>query len=126
MQQRKPREKRDVKYYVKPKELFLEIKKSQEIGELTPQAVQMLMKMCRRTIGKLSYKYPDDIDDGVSTAQEKILRYWKNFDESITTNAFAFFTSIIKNAYAESFKKMRGNMTQSSIISLSDDFSGLF
>lgn len=49
MQQRKPREKRDVKYYVKPKELFLEIKKSQEIGELTPQAVQMLMKMCRRT-----------------------------------------------------------------------------
>lgn len=126
MQVRKPREKKDVKYYVKPKELYLEIKKSQEVGELTPQAVQMLMKMCRRTIGKLSYKYPDDIEDGVSTAQEKILRYWKNFDGNITTNAFAFFTSIIKNAYAESFNKMRGGMNQRDVVSLSDDFSGLF
>jgi hypothetical protein len=86
----------------------------------------MLFKICKKAIGKLSYKYPDDIDDGVSTAMEKCLRYWKNYDDTISLNVFAYFTSMVRNAYAESFNKLRGGIKQSDIVSLSDDFSNIF
>jgi hypothetical protein len=117
--------KRDGKYYVKPKELYLEIMKSKEQGELTKGAVDMLYKIANKTIERLSYKYEDDKYDGVQLAMLKCLLYWKNFNPEISPNAFAFFTSVVRNAYAESFNKLN-RVKQSEVISLSKDYDNLF
>jgi hypothetical protein len=35
-----------------------------------------------------------------------LLRYWQNFNEEKSNNAFAYFTQIVKNGYAKEYKKL--------------------
>lgn len=90
--------------YVKNKDLLAEIVKSKEKGELTPQALEMLMKMAREISKVFKYKYEEDREDCISYAVEDILKYWRNFDPAKSANAFAYYTQMIKNGSAKGWR----------------------
>lgn len=117
------REQKDT-HYVKNAELLNEILISRERGELTPRAVEMIVKICKNASQKLYYNNPQDREDCIAYAIEDCLTHWKNFDptKSDNPNPFAFFTSVCICGYARAWRQM-GKMTfpDSIMISLSDN-----
>jgi len=90
--------------YVSNKELTVELVKSKEEGELTPEALRMLMLMIKSINKPLRYKYAMDRDDCTSEAMYVVLRRWKRFDATHeNANAFSYFTRMIKNGLAKGY-----------------------
>lgn len=92
--------------YVSNKELLQEIIKSKEKGELTPRAIELLMRMAREISKVFKYKYEDDREDCISYAIEDILKYWKGFDPAKSSNAFAYYTQMCKNGSAKGWRAL--------------------
>lgn len=92
--------------YVKNKDLLAEIIKSKEKDQLTPTAMEMLMKMSREISKVFKYKYEEDREDCISYALEDILKYWRNFDPAKSSNAFAYYTQMIKNGAAKGWRAL--------------------
>ena len=90
------------KYGLKNEETGYQHKK----GELSPKAIEYLMLLANRAVRKLHFTDPLDREDCVQSAILDVLRYWKNFNEEKSTNAFAYFTQIAKNGYAKEIKKI--------------------
>lgn len=109
-------------HYVKNADLLAEILKSKEQDELTTEAAKMFTQIATKMSTKLKYNNPDDREDCISSAVLDCLRYWRNFDPNITKNAFAFFTSIIRNGYAKGWRQL-GKMQcpDSKRVPISDD-----
>lgn len=89
--------------YVNNKDFSAEIMKSKELGELTPEAVRCIMLIADRAIRKLYFEDKQDRDDCYQTAILHCLLYWKGFKSNVGAypNAFAYFTQICKNGYAQ-------------------------
>jgi DNA-directed RNA polymerase specialized sigma subunit len=109
-----------VAIYLKNADLLAEVRKSKEKGELTPEAVRMFILLANKCSERLKYKNPDDREDCISSAIEDLLRYWARFDETKSTNAFAYFTQISKNGFAKGWKKLY-NVDMGVPISISND-----
>ena len=75
-------------------------------GELSPKAIEYFMLLANRAIQKLTFSNPLDREDCIQSALLDLLRYWKNFNEEKSNNAFAYFTQIAKNGYAKEYKKI--------------------
>ena len=75
-------------------------------GELSPKAIDYFILLSNRAIQKLVFKNPLDRQDCIQSAQLDLLRYWRNFNEEKSNNAFAYFTQIAKNGYAKEYKKI--------------------
>lgn len=75
-------------------------------GELSPKAVEYFMLLANRAIQKLTFSNPLDREDCIQSALLDLLRYWRNFNEEKSNNAFAYFTQIAKNGYAKEYKKI--------------------
>ena len=75
-------------------------------GELSPKAIEYFVLLANRTIDRLHFSNPLDREDCIQSALLDLLRYWKKFNEEKSTNAFAYFTQIVKNGYAKEFKKI--------------------
>jgi hypothetical protein len=99
--------------------------KSKEQDELTPAAVEMMTKIAERAINNLGYKYEEDREDGIATAIYKCLLYWRTFNPEKSNNPFSYFTQACKNAYVESFHKLRP-LKSAEVISLSNEQINLF
>lgn len=108
------------KPYLKNKDLLREIIISKERGELTANAVVMIMKISTKASEKLKYKREDDRKDCIATGVQKCLMYWKNFNPEKSTNAFAYFTQIIKNGFTESFNRLHP-ISEANLVSISDE-----
>lgn len=94
------------KYYVDPIEFREEIIKSKEKDELTPRAVEMVIRMANEVSRTNSYKYPMDKEDCVAAAIEDVLRYWRGYDPAKSEFAFAYFTRMIFNGLKKGWKKL--------------------
>lgn len=92
--------------YISNKELLQEIIKSKEANELTPRAVEMLMKMAREISKVFKYKYEEDREDCIAYSIEDCLKYWRNFDPTKSTNAFAYYTQMIKHGAAKGWRDL--------------------
>ena len=92
--------------YVKNKDLREEIIKSQELGELTPKALDMLILMCHKFAFNFTYNYVEDKEDCTAFAIMNCWTYWRKYDPSISENAFSYYTQIIKNGYALGWAKL--------------------
>lgn len=92
--------------YVKNKDLLAEIIKSKEQDQLTSKAMEMLMKMAREISKVFKYKYEEDREDCISYAIEDILKYWRNFDPNKSSNAFAYYTQMIKNGFGKGWRAL--------------------
>jgi len=93
-------------HYVRNADLLAEILKSKEQDKLTDEAAKMFVQIATKMSAMLKYNNPDDREDCISTAVLDCLRYWRNFDPNITQNAFAFFTSVIRNGYAKGWRQL--------------------
>lgn len=92
--------------YVNNKELYQEICKSKELQELTPKAVTMLVRMVNEISKIFKYKMEEDREDCQAFAMEDVIKYWNRFKPEKSTNAFAFYTQMIKNGYAKGWRKL--------------------
>lgn len=93
--------------YIDNKELTVEIKKSREINELTPKALEMLRKMIFETNRVMRYKNQMDREDCTSRALLDILLYWRSFNpDHPKANAFSYFTQMIKYGTAKGFNEL--------------------
>ena len=70
-------------------------------GELSPRAIDYFILLANRAILKLTFSNPLDKEDCIQSALLDLLRYWRNFNEEKSNNAFAYFTQIAKNGYAK-------------------------
>ena len=92
--------------YVKNKDLLVEIIKSKEQDELTPEAVRMLSLIAENVIKKMVYQNPDDRDDCLQGALLDVLMYWRSFDPTKSSNPFAYFSSICVNGIGKMWRKL--------------------
>lgn len=92
--------------YVDNRELLQEIIKSKECDQLTPRATEMLIKMANEISKVFKYKYEEDRQDCISYALEDCIKYWRNFDPTKSTNAFAYYTQMLKNGFAKGWREL--------------------
>lgn len=92
--------------YVDNKDLLREIIKSKEQDKLTPRAAEMLVKMANEISKVFKYKYEEDRQDCIAAAIEDCLKYWRSFNPEKSTNAFAYYTQMIKNGAAKGWREL--------------------
>jgi DNA-directed RNA polymerase specialized sigma subunit len=92
--------------YCPPKEFREEIIKSLEQDELTEQAVTYLYAIAVESSKKLSYKDFQDRDDCIMAAMEDVLKYWRSYNPEKSSNAFAYYTQIIKHGFAKGWREL--------------------
>jgi DNA-directed RNA polymerase specialized sigma subunit len=92
--------------YVKNRDLLEAIKESKEKGELTPEALRMLMRMITEISKIFKYKIEEDREDCQAFAMEDVIKYWDRFNPEKSSNAFAFYTQMIKNGFAKGWRRL--------------------
>lgn len=118
--------------YLRNKEFVAEIIKSKQEDKLTRAAEKMLVLLANKTIRKMFYADPADRDDCLQTGLEMMFTYWRAFDETKSTNAFAYYTEIFKRGIAKGYRELfylRGDTENNvRIISMSgsNDGEGMF
>ncbi|WQJ53910.1 MAG: late sigma transcription factor [Wendovervirus sonii] len=100
--------KKDGKEYVSNPILLQEILISKEKGELTYNALQMLMMMVENISNAKRYPSQEEKEDCQQQAVLDVLQYWQGFDpdKSSSPNPFAYFTSIIINGIAKGWNSL--------------------
>ncbi len=91
--------KKKKKNYINNADLLIEIEKSHKQNKMTEELGKMLLLLCQRyiTIPRFArYTYTDDM---VGFAAMTVCRVWRSFDASKSSNPFAYYTSIIHNAF---------------------------
>lgn len=89
------------KMYLSNKELYMELVYSKAKGQLTRRAANMLMLLGKNVIKKMYYRNSDDKQDCLQEAMLSCFKFWYNFDEQKSDNAFAYFTEVIKRGLAK-------------------------
>lgn len=90
--------------YLNNKDLLAEIKICKEKGQMSDKCARMLQLLCANIAKKgnfINYTYNDDMQ---GYAMMMLVRTWKSFDPSKSSNAFAFFTQCIKNSFIQFLK----------------------
>lgn len=93
------------KNYVNNADLLKELELSRKQDKLTNNIVNMFYMMIDRIQRKLFYKDECAKEDCKAGAMLTIVEKWRQFDSNESTNAFAYFTSIIFNALAFSWNR---------------------
>lgn len=104
-------------HYVKNADLRNEIIKCKKEDKLSDDAIIMLQKIATKFSRKLNYIYEEDREDCIAFAVMDCYQYWRGYDPEKSTNAFAYFTTIIKNGFAKGWRKV-SPVSKASMISL--------
>ncbi len=107
--------------YVNNKELLREIIASKQQDELTPRAVELIIKMAEELSTVLKYKYPEDREDCIASGLADVMRHWRSFNPEKSDKAFSYYTQVLKNGMAKTWNLIHEQKT-TDIISLDDDF----
>lgn len=67
------------KYYVKPQEIWQEMKICKEKGRLTQSSLNMLTKIADGYANTMNYTYQQDREDCIAGAIHDCAKYWENF-----------------------------------------------
>lgn len=94
-------------HYVKERDLYLELCKSNEQKKLTDECITMFGLMADGIQSKFRYDSDDDRQDCRSNAILKCLTKWDKYDIYAGKSAFSYFTQMIKNALYEEWNKLR-------------------
>jgi DNA-directed RNA polymerase specialized sigma subunit len=92
--------------YCDNKELLREIILSKQQDKLTPRAIELLMIMSNEISKVFKYKYEEDKQDCIAHAVEDCIKYWRNFNPEKSSNAFAYYTQMIKNGAAKGWREL--------------------
>ena len=93
-------------HFVSNAELRDEIIKSKELNELTPRAVELLMRMANEASKRLKYRDEEDRKDCIAFALMDVVKYWRSFNPEKSSNPFSYFTQMIKNGFAKGWRKL--------------------
>lgn len=107
--------------YVNNKELLKEIIESKKRDELTPRAVELIIRMAHELSKILKYKYPEDREDCIASGIADVVRHWRNFNPEKSENVFAYFSQVIKNGMAKTWNVIH-EQKSTDFISLDEDF----
>jgi hypothetical protein len=88
------------KQYLKPKDLYIEILVSKEMGKLTKDAEKYLNLLGKNILKKFYYKDNDDKLDCYQNGMYQIYKNWHLFDENKSENCFSYYTEIFKRGAA--------------------------
>jgi hypothetical protein len=94
------------KQYLKPKDLYIEIIVSKEMGRLTRDAEKYLNLLGKNIMKKFYYKDNDDKLDCYQNGMYQIYKNWYLFDELKGDNPFAYYTEIFKRGVAAGWKEV--------------------
>ena len=100
------------KRYLNNKDLYNEVVVSLKNDELTDEAEKMFILLVDRISRKFYYASDADKWDCYQTAILHIFSNWRNFNPDKGTNAFAYFTEIVKRGFATGWgqiTKQKGN-----------------
>lgn len=97
------------KNYLNNKDLYVEIIVSKAQGKLTRNAEKMLILLAKNVHKKFYYANPDDKRDCLQESLHDVFKFWYNFDELKTTNAFAYYTEIIKRGHTKGWNILEKN-----------------
>lgn len=99
--------KKKSKHYVNNKDFQAEMIKSKVLGELTPGAIDSMIRIANRLAStQFYYTIEDDRETCKSQGIEDCLRYWKNYDPDVYDNPFAYFTRAILNGMMRQFNEL--------------------
>ena len=112
------------KKYLTNKDLYIEIIVSKAQGHLTREAERMLILLAKNVHKKFYYRSMEDKEDCLQQSLLDVLSYWRNFDEEKTTNAFAYFTEIIKRGHAKGWRNLNKNREEFSLNQFYDKGDG--
>ena len=107
--------------YVNNAKLRAEIIKCRETNVLSDEAIKMFQLMATKYITKLKFKYEEDRDDCIAGAVMDCFLYWRSYNPEKSDNAFAYFTTVIRNGYSKIFRKLNGSLPHSKRIRLSSN-----
>ncbi len=111
-------------HYVKNSVLREEILrcKRENNGQASDELAKMFIQIATKLSNGLKYIDEEDRIDCIYTAVGDCIRYFSDFDETVTQNAFAYITSICRNGFAKGWRNL-GYMKcpQSLKVSLSDN-----
>lgn len=121
-----PAKKSSDSHYVKNSVLREELIKCRDQDKLTDEAVSMFTQIATKLSASIKYNEPEDRKDCIAYAILDCVRYWRNYDPSVSENAFAYITSVCRNGFAKGWRAL-GKMKcpDSRVISLSDDIYSL-
>jgi hypothetical protein len=94
------------KQYLKPKDLYIEIIVSKEMGKLTKDAEKYLNILGKNIMKKFYYNNNDDKLDCYQNGMYQIYKNWHLFDELKGDNPFAYYTEIFKRGVAAGWKEV--------------------
>ncbi len=94
------------KIYLNNKELYKEIIISKAMGKLTKDAEKMLILLAKNVIKKFYYYRPEDKLDCYQNGLLMMFKFWSNFDEFKSTNAFSYFTEVFKRGAAQGYNQL--------------------
>lgn len=87
------------KNYLNNKDMLAEVIASKQAGEMSKELGKMLMMLCFRYSQKGCYVNYSFNQDMQAYAMMMLVRTWKRFDPTKSSNPFAFFTECIKNSF---------------------------
>lgn len=119
---------KEKKLYLNNATLLEELRKSHEIGEMTPKLVELFQLMIDRISSKLFYKRKEDREDCLASAMADCCQYWTYFDETKSEhpNPFAYFTSIICNGLGKGWRILgKSKFPDSVMVSLDSNIHSL-
>lgn len=91
-------------HYVKNKDLREEIAKCKAEDKLSDKAIIMFQLMADKYSRTFNYIHDDDRRDCISVAVIDCYKYWKGYDPEISDNAFAYYTTVIRNGFSKAWR----------------------
>lgn len=107
-------------HHVKNSDLRNEIIKCKKEDKLSIEAIEMFQLMAKKFAKKFTYIYPEDGEDCIAFAVMDCYLYWRGYNPEISSNAFAYFTQVIKNAFGKGWRKLYGRMPKSKKVSINN------
>lgn len=98
----KPKKKKN---YLNNADLLIELKKSNDQGQMTNKLAHMLQTLADRYASRGNFAGYSYVEDMKAYAMYMVCRTWHRFDSEKSNNPFAFFTQCIKHSYYQFLNK---------------------
>jgi hypothetical protein len=108
-------------HYVENKEMMKQVIISKAMGIITPELLKQCIKIVKGVSKKFKYNDEEDRLDCEAYAYEVIIKNWYHFDELKFTNAFAYYTEIVKRAFAFQWKQLQKNRLNTISLDYTDE-----
>ena len=109
--------------YLTNRELLAEVENSNAAGRMSNVLARMLQLLCSKYAKKGSYVNYSYNSDMQAYAMMMLVRTWKSFDATKSSNPFAFFTQCIKNSFIQYLNQEKRQRDVRDVLLIGQGFS---